>query len=80
MSTSRAQSVTKGLTKLDGNLYIDKNSGDIFTVHGNWLKTPLVSIAGTELFDIFEESFGTEDGSKTRKAIARSIMRSFKYE
>ena len=74
------QSVTKGLTKLDGNLYIEKRTGDIFTVHGNWLKTPLVSIAGTELFDIFEDSFGTEDGSKTRIAIAKTIMKSFEYE
>lgn len=70
------QSVTKGLTKLDGNLYIDKTSGDIFTIHGNWLKTPVVSIAGTELFEVFEDSFGTEDGSKTRVAIARVIMKS----
>lgn len=70
------QSVTKGLTKLDGNLYIDKISGDIFTIHGNWLKTPLGTIQGTPLFEEFEESFGTKDGSKTRVAIARTIMKS----
>lgn len=71
------RSVTKGLTKLDGNLYIEKNTGDIFIVHGNWLKTPLGSIAGTELFELFEDSFGTKDGSKKRVAIARAIMKSF---
>lgn len=70
------QSVTKGLTKLDGNLYIDKETGDIFIIHGNWLKTPVGSIQGTELFDIFDDSFGTKDGNKTRKAIARAILKS----
>ena len=71
------KSVTKGLTKLDGNLYIDKNTGDIFTVHGNWLKTPIGSIAGTELYEMFEESFGTEDGIKTRIAMAKILAREF---
>lgn len=70
------QSVTKGLTKLDGNLYIEKNTGDIFTIHGNWLKTPVVTIQGTPLFKEFEDSFGTKDGNKTRIAIAKVIMKS----
>jgi len=69
------ESVTKGLTKLDENLYIEKNSGDIFIIHGNWLKTPIGSIAGTEAFEIFESSFGTKDGNETRKAIAKIIIR-----
>ena len=66
------ESVTKGLTKLDGNLYIEGSSGDIFMIHGNWLKTPIGSISGTELFKMFVDSYGTQEGSKTRKAIART--------
>ena len=70
-----AESVTKGLTKLKGNLYIEKNSGDIFIIHGNWLKTPIGSIADTESFEIFEKSFGTENGKETREALAELIER-----
>lgn len=69
--------VTKGLTKLDDNLYIDRDTGDIFMIHGNWLKTPIGSIAGTELFDMFDDSYGTQDGIKTRKAIAKILSKSF---
>ena len=68
-----AESVTKGLTKLKGNLYIEKDTGDIFIIHGNWLKTAIGSIAGTESFEIFERSFGTENGKETREALAELI-------
>lgn len=71
------KSVRKGLTKLDDNLYIDKNNGDIFLIHGNWLKTPIGSIAGTELFEVFNDSFGTKEGNETRKAIAKSLKKIF---
>lgn len=70
-------SVTKGLTKLDSNFYIDRETGDIFTIHGNWLKTPIGSIAGTELYDMFIESYGTQDGLKTRIAISKVLKKSF---
>ncbi|MCK4668232.1 hypothetical protein KAU33_15885 [Candidatus Dependentiae bacterium] len=74
------KSVRKGLTKLDDNLYINKNNGDIFLIHGNWLKTPVGSIAGTELFEVFNDSFGTKEGDETRKAIARSLIKIFNQE
>lgn len=72
------KAITKGLTKLDKNLYINKNTGEIFTVHGDWLITSIGSIAGTELFHRFDESFGTKYGNKTRKEIAQIIINNYK--
>lgn len=66
--------ITKGLTKLDGHLYINKRNGDIFTIHGNWLRTHIGSIKNTKSFDKFNDTFGTENGDKARKEIAAAIM------
>lgn len=75
-----SQSITKGLTKLDGSLYIDKNNGDVFMIHSTWFKQPMGNIKDTDAFDIFTNSFGTKDGKKIRKALAVSIMKSVKFE
>ena len=67
---------TKGLTKLAGQMYIDKKNGDVFVVYGGWHKTKIVNIEGTTLFEDFKASYGKSGGKAKRERIAIAIANS----
>ena len=74
--------MSKGWTKLAGQLYINIRTGDVQFRYGEggWFKKDLGNIKGTKVYDAVYESYGTKEGKKIRLRAAKSIIKSIGYK
>jgi len=64
------------LTRLYGQLYINRETGDIVYRWGGWHNIKITNIKGTKAFQKFKETYGTKEGKKFRERLALALIRS----
>ena len=61
------------IVHLDGHYYLDLNSGECYYAPAGY-KIPLGHIKGTNLYRRVRATYGTRDGAKARRDLAKAII------